>query len=99
MNGKTNCCYQCEERHVGCHAECEKYAESRKVYEARRDALVKDRILRNYTVDQYDRNGRYGYGSLKATTRRIEREHDRKFETELRKGNKKGAGKKDLHEP
>ena len=27
MSSKTNCCYGCTDRNVGCHSTCEKYKE------------------------------------------------------------------------
>lgn len=33
----SNKCWNCERRHVGCHADCEDYAE----YRAKQDALLK----------------------------------------------------------
>lgn len=40
--GKIRCCLDCEERHIGCHADCPKYlAESEELEKARkaRDAM------------------------------------------------------------
>jgi hypothetical protein len=30
FNGRINCCYKCEKRHIGCHSTCEDYLRERK---------------------------------------------------------------------
>lgn len=30
FNGRINCCYKCEKRHIGCHNTCEDYLRERK---------------------------------------------------------------------
>ena len=37
----NNCCYQCEDRHLHCHAECEKYKAFRKELDERNDKIIK----------------------------------------------------------
>ena len=50
MRFKITCCKDCSERHLACHGTCPKYLkekevnqqESQKIYEARKDAKMKD---------------------------------------------------------
>ena len=37
----SNCCYQCEDRHIGCHSTCEKYQAYRKEWEERKKTYRK----------------------------------------------------------
>ena len=39
-------CYHCQDRHQGCHSECEKYAEYRKQVDQARQAEHKDSFIR-----------------------------------------------------
>lgn len=42
---KYNACFNCTERHIGCHSECEKYKEYRKI----RDEELKDEHMKTQT--------------------------------------------------
>lgn len=41
-------CYQCQDRHQGCHGECEKYAEYRKMVDIARKEEHKDSVMRGW---------------------------------------------------
>ena len=43
-------CKDCEERHVGCHSKCEKYAEFRKEVNEKREALREQQKLEEFSV-------------------------------------------------
>ena len=33
------CCYGCEDRKVGCHSECERYINEKKIYDEKRELV------------------------------------------------------------
>lgn len=45
-------CFKCEERHSGCHAECEKYLDYQDHCEAVRLARVKEQLVDGYEVGE-----------------------------------------------
>ena len=49
-------CKDCTERHAGCHATCEKYAETKKVYLELKDKVNKERykdsVVNSFEVEQ-----------------------------------------------
>lgn len=47
MNCKINCCYQCQDRVVGCHSTCEKYKEQKKAWDKER-AKERERKRQEY---------------------------------------------------
>lgn len=53
MNIYKNCCYECKERYVGCHAKCDKYA----------DYVVKNAKAREERKKVRHGAGVYDYGS------------------------------------
>lgn len=52
-----NSCFNCTERHVGCHAKCEKYIEWQTSEKARKDAELRIKIAECEMAD-YIKNGR-----------------------------------------
>lgn len=40
---KKNCCYQCEKRHVGCHAKCPEYQDFYKKNQERNETIRKQK--------------------------------------------------------
>ena len=49
-------CYKCEERYIGCHAECERYSEEAKQNEAFRQQWAIVKCSAEYTGDMIRRN-------------------------------------------
>lgn len=45
----NNSCYQCEDRHVGCHVDCETYNEFAKEREERRKIIHDARVKQDIT--------------------------------------------------
>lgn len=43
MNGQNSPCYGCEDRHVGCHADCAKYVEYRDNCDAYRELVYRNK--------------------------------------------------------
>ena len=64
-----NPCRNCPERHVGCHADCEKYAKMREEAKKKRTETKKDKGLamsRTFLVDSaHKRNKKNGYNGFK----------------------------------
>lgn len=56
---KTFTCLNCHDRHVGCHAECEKYKEARAALDDRNKVYRKDKDKRDlaltYTIEDVRR--------------------------------------------
>ena len=42
---KKSDCYGCDERHQGCHAECEKYKKFREAIDKRKEAEKQERMI------------------------------------------------------
>lgn len=53
---KVGCCYDCAERHEGCHGTCEKYLSAKKEYEEERQAIRKRKISDKIYADTHVRN-------------------------------------------
>lgn len=53
---RYRCCYECRDRHVGCHAECEKYLEEKAQAERERQVIFaekgKEKDLDSYSVER-----------------------------------------------
>lgn len=47
------CCKVCEERHVGCHADCSRYIEGKAAYDKARDAYI-EALRENSQIDAYE---------------------------------------------
>lgn len=43
-NVRFESCHKCEERHVGCHATCEKYIKSKQEYDETKQKMTEERI-------------------------------------------------------
>lgn len=41
----VNCCFNCQERHTLCHADCEKYLQAKKRHD---EVAKKERVIRGY---------------------------------------------------
>lgn len=58
-------CHGCEERRVGCHAECEEYKaekqEVHKAYKAQLEGASKNSMLNKYEKEQKRKNALYPY--------------------------------------
>lgn len=56
---ERNCCYQCQDRYVGCHSECEKHNKWLANYKKRkaeiRKVKTKEYAERQYIRDAFDR--------------------------------------------
>lgn len=50
-----NPCYKCEERHMHCHAECEKYQQFAEENEKLRETLFKERMQNEALRFKYKR--------------------------------------------
>lgn len=44
---RIRCCYECKDRHVGCHAECSKYAEEKAQSERDRKVAFANKGIEN----------------------------------------------------
>ena len=53
------CCYQCQERHVGCHSECEKYAEYRRKCDENKKARHLNSKCNDVFTARHDRSAKY----------------------------------------
>lgn len=57
--GKINCCYGCEKRYLGCHAECEEYKKQREELTRIREIEKRERMklvdLTDYDVNRHER--------------------------------------------
>lgn len=53
------CCYKCQERHVGCHGTCERYNDELEEHIKRKDQIRQEkkkvREICSYTVDSVTR--------------------------------------------
>ena len=62
MKEQNNPCYQCPDRHVGCHSECEKYqtwnAAHIELNRQKRSAQELENMYRGYCVETTQRNRR-----------------------------------------
>ncbi len=45
-----NCCYNCNERHINCHSECERYAKFKAEKEEQRLQRIEEGKLRCKTI-------------------------------------------------
>jgi NifB/MoaA-like Fe-S oxidoreductase len=70
-------CKDCTDRHVGCHAECEKYKavkeQQNEAYKIMAQQYGKDRMLEDYTVLEKVKNKKYSYYDIKRNARRKEK--------------------------
>lgn len=59
---KTDPCYECEKRYVGCHADCDDYKEWKARQQTATEAKHKDRrrqgMLNSYTMQEVAKNTR-----------------------------------------
>jgi len=69
-------CKDCTDRHVGCHAECEKYKavkeQQNEAYKIMAQQYGKDRMLEDYTVLEKVKNKKYSHYDIKRNARRKE---------------------------
>ena len=60
MKEKNNPCYQCHDRHAGCHGKCERYQSwsAAHIEQARQERTAKERenMMRAYYVETCQRN-------------------------------------------
>lgn len=52
MTSSIKCCYKCEDRHLGCHSECERYKQEREQYEKQKEIEKK---AKEHHMDTFDR--------------------------------------------
>lgn len=56
-------CYHCEERHEGCHSDCERYAEWNEKHQAVMDRKAKDKTAKDmvdrFMIDNSARRKKY----------------------------------------
>lgn len=64
-----NPCYECKDRHTGCHAECEDYIGWQKAHAKEKDAELRNRCrdyeLNGYQLERADRVRRATKGGQK----------------------------------
>lgn len=62
---KIKCCTDCQDRHVGCHGDCEKYKAEREAYEKERDEIrqKKNQLSRADSIDLAGRRRRHSSDS------------------------------------
>lgn len=53
MTSSIKCCYKCEDRHPGCHSECERYKQEREQYEKQKEIVRKAKERRMDTFDRF----------------------------------------------
>lgn len=51
MKLDSQCCYKCEKRHMGCHADCEDYLKAKEELAEIKEKLHKQSINDGYFVD------------------------------------------------
>lgn len=56
---KINCCYKCEKRYLGCHAECEEYKKEKEELTRIREIEKRERLklvnLTDYDVKRHEK--------------------------------------------
>lgn len=57
---KIKCCADCQDRHVGCHGDCEKYKAEREAFDAEKDEIrkKKEELSRADSIDHAGRRRR-----------------------------------------
>ncbi len=50
---KIKCCFQCAERHVGCHSECPDYIAERKALDEKNEQRFKNRCIGEIVYQQH----------------------------------------------
>ena len=58
-------CHKCEERHIGCHSECEKHIQWVKERKEIQESIRKENETINYLVESGKRLKRIGYRQTK----------------------------------
>lgn len=53
MTSSIKCCYKCEDRHLGCHSECERYKQERERYEKQKEIEKKAKERHMDTFDRF----------------------------------------------
>ncbi len=49
------CCYKCDKRHVGCHADCEDYLAFRREKESHKKNVEMAAVIKGYYTEKYKR--------------------------------------------
>lgn len=55
---KHSVCYECQERHVGCHGQCEKYMAERATYKYKTNMSKQNGQLAQYVAENQKRRSR-----------------------------------------
>lgn len=56
---KTPCMKDCKDRHPGCHGTCERYLESKQLYEEEREKIKREKRINNDLAEmRYSRVGK-----------------------------------------
>lgn len=53
-NRYITCCFDCKDRHVGCHSECETYKKQRKLNDEKLKGYRAKRVLRGYAASKWE---------------------------------------------
>lgn len=57
--GKINCCYKCEKRYLGCHADCEDYKKEKEELTRIREIEKRERLklveMTDYDVKRHEK--------------------------------------------
>lgn len=53
MSNPIKCCQKCEDRHIGCHSECERYKKERLEYDMKKEIKRKAKESRIDTFDRF----------------------------------------------
>lgn len=53
MSNPIKCCQKCEDRHIGCHSECERYKKERLEYDMKQEIKRKAKESRIDTFDRF----------------------------------------------
>ncbi len=51
MRFRNQCCKDCQDRHLGCHDECERYAEANAELEREKAERDKHKVYNHYAAD------------------------------------------------
>ena len=51
MNIRSKCCFHCERRHLGCHADCETYAAAKAAIEQEKQRKIEENEYLSYVAE------------------------------------------------
>jgi len=53
MKNPRNSCYQCKDRHIGCHSNCERYREYRRKWDEAKAKRDEERKAAQETIERF----------------------------------------------